>query len=126
MGTLLEKPTINFNPYGEFLEILFFLNSDDIGHTKVTLVCNVKNGSFPRLNQKSICTGEFLIIRNLEIVGTNELHGDLRKSEIEFLVLNLSRIDTNLVKFIKVILIAKLESITNLIPRIQIRRLKWS
>ena len=109
MGTLLEKPIINFNPYGEFIEIIFYLNSDDIGHTKITLVCNVKNGSFPRLHQKAICCGCFVVIRNLEQVGSSELHGDFRKTEIEFLHLDLSRIDSNLQKFIKVIIFLKIE-----------------
>lgn len=103
MGTLLNKPIVNFNPHGEFLELKFYLYSNDIGTTNITLICHVKNGQFPRIHLQPIVCGTFVIIRNLAKLGPSELYGDCRYHEIEFITLSLDCLDGNLRQFQKVI-----------------------
>ena len=99
MGTLLTKPVINFNRFGEFIEMKLTLHSQELCPVEVTLVCNVTAESIPRIHLKPITLGSFVVIRNLEKMGYNNLHGDMRIHEIEILNLNLTRIDSDLQAF---------------------------
>lgn len=102
MGTLLTKPVIDFNQYGEFIEMKLHLHSHEISSIEVTLVCNVTAQAIPRFHLKPIALGQFVVIRNLQKLGFNNLHGDLRKQEIEIINLNLSRVDSDLQAFVEV------------------------
>ena len=102
MGTLLTKPVINYNRFGEFVEMKLTLYSHEICPVEVTLVCKVTAESIPRIHLKPITLGTFLIIRNLEKMGFNNLHGDLRIHEIEIIDLSLTRIDSDLQAFYEV------------------------
>ena len=75
------------------------LYSHEISYVEVTLVCNVTAESIPRFHLKPITLGQFVVIRNLEKMGHNNLHGDLRKHEIEIVNLNLTRVDSDLQAF---------------------------
>lgn len=100
VGVLFDKPTIDVNPYGEFVEYKFHLYQSLSFSTTITLVCGLQAQSIPRLHFIPMPVGKVIIVKNLKVIEKNQLHLDTRKSDIFQLgVLNLSRYRSDLEPF---------------------------
>ena len=85
------------NHAGEFVEYKFHLYQSLLFQTTITLVCGLQAQCIPRLHFMPIPVGKVIIVKNIIVIGKNELHLDMRTSnEFQLGVLNLSRYKTDL------------------------------
>ena len=102
IGVLFDKPSVNVNPYGDFVEYKFHLYQSLSFYTTITLVCGLQAQQIPRLHFMPLPVGKCVIVKFIDVIGVNELYLDTRVSDrLQIGVLNLSRFRTDLEAYCK-------------------------
>ena len=100
-GVLFDKPLIDLNPSGEFIEYKVYLYQDLTCFISVTIVCNLRAECIPRLQFMTNAVGKTVVIQNLEVEDNNRLFVDTRKpNQFRIGVLNLTRFRSLLDPFV--------------------------
>ena len=101
VGVIFDKPLIDLNPSGEFVEYKLYVYQDLTCFVSVTIVCNLRAECIPRLQFMTHAVGKTVVIQNLEVEDNNRLFVDTRKpNRFRIGVLNLTRFRSLLDPFV--------------------------
>ena len=101
IGVIFDRPTIELNQYGEFIEYKLYLYHDLTSFISVTIICHLRAECIPRLQFLPNAVGKVVIIQNVEVDEERRLYVDTRKKhKFQIGVLDLSRFRTNLEPYI--------------------------
>lgn len=101
IGVIFDRPQIECNHYGEFIEYKLHLYHELTSFISVTIVCNLRAECIPRLQFLPNAVGKVVVIQNVEVEDNRRLFVDTRKkNKFQIGVLNLSRFRTDLEPYI--------------------------
>ena len=101
VGVIFDRPLIELNQYGEFIEYKLYLHHDLTSFISVTIVCNLRAECIPRLQFLPNAVGKVVVIQNVEVDENKRLFVDTRKpNQFQIGVLNLPRFRADLEPYI--------------------------
>ena len=101
VGVIFDKPVIDLNSFGEFIEYKLYLYQDLTSFIAVTIICNLQAEFIPRLQFMTDPVGKVVVIQNVEVDEYRRLFVDTRKpNDFRIGVLNITRFRSELDPFV--------------------------